>query len=919
MTNLVKENFTVKKHKDRIITIIALTLLVLINVGINESFRSGFLDVIWVGDRDDPNHIGIANSFRFNKTFERSFLGDWIYRSSVDDIIKQYDDISPPHSGKGPVFYILLASFYEILNTTPDNNYYHASILNTIISSIFIILFYFLVKRHFSQKIAILSSFLVILLPLFGFLSIRAIPMLIFFLFSLSSLFFLERSKKHYIIFGLLSGLAHLSHPFGIFLPLTYIVFLLVKKEFKGSLLVFLIWVGTLLPWLIRNYFLFEDIGQGLYIPFSQYISNLFSFLPTNSITYAAIDYLPSTMLSPWPPMESLLGAFYQFDDLFHMGYFLIILIIFTGFTFFRLHRIEKQKIIFLLGSFSVIISTYLSIYFFVYNYSIQYFVIFGLPVIIVSLLFVFYRKIFDQSIKRYHTFVMLFLFVNMAGYLYSAVFLQRGIPEVRQMFLPLILVIPLVIFSIEKIFYQVKYFSKLKKHHILAAVFMTLILLPVFYESVEGITLLSSFQFHEKQTNEIKQMNRWILENLPKSSHIISNSPSTVSMNTNLKSIHLYPTDYSQENVDKIVDHFKISHLIFYDVPRYGGENVLGTLDKIPIEGEHLYKKMKNWGASYIFQVIHVEDADINYPFLYVKKAELLEREGKLEESKMILNEIRNFKPESREMQEKLCIELIYYEKLDLGLLHCNNLLSKDPNDLVAHQSLPIYYQKTGQEDKVLEIMHSYVRLFEEKSSYERVLESWSSAFSNLILLDKSYEKPLYKILDNAEKYYQTGEYSRANKLVDRISFISGLSSDLVFDTYTQKILIINKIGTYEEILATYDSLIEISYARIEEYAQNNQYSEVNKLEDSLIITLKAKAAFLENQDDFHKAFYVYNEILNINQFDVQTHKKIAVYHEKYGKLAAALHHYEFALNLEPNNDYLSMKINELKEKLNN
>lgn len=890
---------------------------------------------------DDVAHISIALGFKENLNFRVDFIETWIFRFSFEELFQKYPTISFPESGKGPVFYVLLGSFYKLLGTTVGQFYLHASIFSNLVTSTFLIIFYYFVKKRFNFHIAVFSSFVILFVPWLVWIGDRPLLYNLLFVFMISAIFFLNKKKSHYLMFGIFVGLAHLTHPFGMLLGVGYGIFLLINREFKGFLILIISWLALLIPWFIRNYSLFGDIGWGLYIPFSDKISQLISILfPVSVTNYSPLQIGYRSVeqyLTTFSPFSIFRGSFSVFDTTYNMEFLVLFLLAFTGLAFLNFEKLREKKrivIISIVAIFVLYISTNFiltSILGYVHYSSFttaafEIFLIFVFPVTSIILL-KHKTSIFLKNIPRLHLFIMLYSLVILVAYTMSSAQFNVLVPGIKHLIFMMFLLLPLSILGFEKL---IKFIPKHKfQQKPTLIILLTMISLTIY----GGFGIETLYHYHDAVPTgeEVKLVNKFIIENLPRNSNLSSNRPGGSLLHTGLSSIAIPTLDpYGREKINseleiplqditKFFNHYKISYLIFYDLQKYYGKNVLDTLDEVPVEMEIRYKKVKAWNNSYIYQVINVENANIDYPFLYVKKAELLEREGKLEESKMIFNEIRNFKPESREMKEKLCIELIYYKKSDLGLQHCKNLLYEDFKDLVAHQSLAIYYQKTGQKDKVLEIFDSYERLFEEKSSYERVLESWSSTFSNLILLDKSYEKPLYKILDNAKKYYQNGEYSRADKLVDRIYFISGLSSDLQLDTGIQKILIINKIGTYEEILATYDSLIEISYARIEEHAQNNQYSEVNKLEDSLIITLKAKAAFLENQDDFHKAFYVYNEILNINQFDVQTHKKIAVYHEKYGKLAAALHHYEFALNLEPNNDYLSMKINELKEKLNN
>ena len=97
-----------------------------------------------------------------------------------------------------------------------------------------------------------------------------------------------------------------------------------------------------------------------------------------------------------------------------------------------------------------------------------------------------------------------------------------------------------------------------------------------------------------------------------------------------------------------------------------------------------------------------------------------------------------------------------------------------------------------------------------------------------------------------------------------------------------------------------------------------------VNSYSEQLAKSWAKTVDYLIQQDDFYQQITTVLfdkakklDILSINKFDFDVWQKIGSYHEQYGQLRQALHDYEFAYRLEPENDYLLEKIKELKDRL--
>ncbi len=149
----------------------------------------------------------------------------------------------------------------------------------------------------------------------------------------------------------------------------------------------------------------------------------------------------------------------------------------------------------------------------------------------------------------------------------------------------------------------------------------------------------------------------------------------------------------------------------------------------------------------------------------------------------------------------------------------------------------------------------------------------------------------------------------------MEQLTYVDTLS----LDAHESKIRILVKLEKYEEALQEYDLTIKIYYNEIDKHKSRDQFNEVLDKEESIINLMKGQATLLTNLENYHKANRVYQEILNIDKFDPTVYNKIAEYHEKYGQLLHAIHNYELASQIEPENDYLVEKIEELKAKLQN
>ena len=332
------------KNNQKYLTIICVVLLITINLVTSFYLYDTFNQSIWRSD--DALHISAANSFSNGNNFELNFILAFDKKQDIETILQYDSDISSSY-GRGILHHMLLGSFYYVLDTQPADLIFHASTFSFILSSILIILFFFLIRKYFDIKIAIISSIFLVLLPYFGWESTRSLPTLLSYVFIISSLFFLGKKSTHYLTFGFFLALSHITHPLGIVLGFSYVIYLVIHREFKGALITFFSWNVFLLPYYVRNYYFWQDIGAGLYLPFSSKLSQSLDFLPYEEVSELYSNNLFSMNSSHIQFHEPFLILFYMFKEFeaASMGYLILILFI-SIFSFLSIKKLKQNHLL---------------------------------------------------------------------------------------------------------------------------------------------------------------------------------------------------------------------------------------------------------------------------------------------------------------------------------------------------------------------------------------------------------------------------------------------------------------------------------------------------------------------------------------------------------------------------------------------
>ncbi len=914
-SNNTKSNRTALKN--HLITLAIISLLVGSNFLIGSYQRTNLEKVLW--NSDDVSTISVAHSFQKNKDFNVTFLSRAeIFTGPNDDVIKNIHTLSHQYTGKGPVYFILLGSFYQLLGTTPKDFYFHGSLFSNLTASIFLVLFFFFIKNKFNLKIAFFSSILVLLIPITALMSARVIPdSALLFVFSLAALFFLEKKFKHYFLFGIFAGLAHLTHPFGIFVGSAYCLFLLVNKEFKGFLITFASWNLVLLPWILRNYYFFKDVGWGLWLPFSAKISSIFSILQGKATQSGTTDYLSNTVSNIGgfeTAFQSFVAAFQtELSSQYYMDYLIIFLILFSGFAFFKIDKLKVNKKYVLIPLIGI---AYIIVYYNFINIYIQIVFAFVIPVMLVYLFYKRKRSSFANPVPRLYSFIIFFTFVNLIAYYLTATLFQRQVPETREILFAIFLLIPLALVGLDRFLRQgveswlekslkqerllLTKFDRIvrqvisKKKTLLLNIFpfliMGLVLSPMMNEMVAGIESLNSWQYYAIETSEVKKLNVWIRDNIHDKT-VASNFPEATFLRTGLESAPL-PTNANQTGFEDFLDHFGISYLIFYD---FGGG--LDTFASWKLHGD-----MQNWptnyynytavytnGHTYAIKAVNLIDtADISHPLLYVKKGVKLERLGEIDKAKMILNEIRNYQPSTMMIAEQMCTDLTRFEKFDLAIDKCNYVLNNDKTSVVALHNLAISYQNTGQREKVLGVLGQYNNMLIGENVDNSIILSWANLLNYLISQDEYYAKGVLDLLDNAKKLEEQGDVQKALLIYQKTQYIDKFGKD----SLVAQVRLLTKLGQSDDALKVYDSAIKI-------YEKENTAAS----QKSLIDTLHGKATLLTDLKRYDDANEVYLDIIRLDMFDKEAHEKRVFVLEKLGMPVEAEAEKNFVERLELRN----------------
>ena len=679
------------KNKQFKIDFILIVFLIASSFLFSSAYRELTEEIMW--HRDDAISIFIADSFRDTGNFYH--IADSYSKKNIRaDIIEPQRPILVPFGEKGPVYFIALGSLFSILDSDASNWYQHASMLNSIFSILFLILLYSLLRKNFGIHVAFFSSLIICFLPIFGMYSARTVPIMLFLLITLSSFFFLKDKKSNFIIFGLLAGLGHLTHPLGIILPISYFLILLLNKKFRGFLIVFVTYQLILIPWYARSLYYFNDFGRGLLIPFSSYFSNFISF-PTATSSFSNPFVIFKSSISENFIHFDLVSIIYEWYTVVSKNYglefYIIFFIVFLGFAFFKINFLKQNLKILFPSLMGVLLMIF--VIFHLQNEFFSLLLIF-IPLILGITIFIKHKK--DLEINN-HKFVSLILIYFTFSFLLFYVWQLRVLDidrdfdflDIRILLPGIIFLIPLSVIGFYKINEQI---FDLKNYNIKKSLLVFFIMgvvitsiVVVSFDLKNNHPVLRAERYYEP--DELKNSHSKLSSQFSENSIVMTNNPYFTFLRTGMTPIPstetFYDTEYllSYYNPSLIVD-YKIG------VARYSHNLSPDYItqvanDKSSWPTTYSYKLIDSNRNVNVFEVSSLLNYDINdgNVIFTLAKGVFLKNNGHLTGENILQNLIKNESLSIKEINT-LCLGLIHYNEYINAIPTCIDNFSNFPSE---------------------------------------------------------------------------------------------------------------------------------------------------------------------------------------------------------------------------------------------
>ena len=823
------------KNNQKYLSIICVVLLITINLVTSFYLYDTFNQSIWLSD--DALHISAANSFSNENNFELNFILAFDKKQDIETILQYDSDISSSYS-RGILHHMLLGSFYYVLDTQPADFVFHASTFSFILSSILIILFFFLIRKYFDIKIAIISSIFLVLFPYFAWESTRSLPTLLSYLFIISSLFFLGKKSTHYLTFGFFMALSHMTHPLGIVLGFSYVVYLLIHREFKGALITFFSWNVFLLPYYVRNYYFWQDIGVGLYLPFSSKLSQYLDFIPHQKVSDLYTNNLFSMNSSQIQFHEPFLILFYMFKEFeaASLGYLILILFI-SIFSFLSIKKLKQKSftnqigyftkkyfhfkikslqhniilvifIMLILLLFTIIMMTdlimgvisntfyfYPNTLFFVENSDwtnwknnfwhdlpTQSFpsVIGIILITIVLLSFIIIRSKFNHFIEiksRYHSFIIYYLVINLFAYYYIASSTFDLSPANRHIMIIIYLLIPFSISGFNKLLNLSKTISSRRK--ILSILFVMLLFLPIGSQFLTGLDF-----FHDNGSSLVLQNSKfeknqlfysYLRDNYSKSDKFVTNLPADLFVRTGFTSVGTV-SNFTCLETERFLDHFTPDYYVFY------------LKNNFPIDKSYTVSNA-NYRFSQITSIDTALDATNDYDVvdiispedIYKQKISFLKSNGYLQNDYIYDGEVSK----SWDSLKQKANNYFNNNEYDKSLMIYEKMFYLEPFEfdiVIPLTEILIITSDDGFIDySKLEKYGNYLGITQKEIMFSLT----NSFLFNLECIEKKYEKEPEKYLNlikhNALVLENQNYFNLAKQLWSEINYIDNLDKDLI------------------------------------------------------------------------------------------------------------------------------------------
>ena len=201
------------------------------------------------------------------------FVDDWDYISYAKNILSQgiwIPDISKLYSNShlvGPGFPLIIAALFFVFG----ENYLVVILLNVLLSTVTVLLIFFLGKEIFNEKVGLLASgWATFYVLFFKYIPTLLKEVLIIFLFLSAVYLFIKETKrsrvswKSFFPIIIYAFLIHVDERYFTYFPLFILSFVFLdnisfKNGIKKATLFFLMVCMLMVPWFIRNYIVYGN------------------------------------------------------------------------------------------------------------------------------------------------------------------------------------------------------------------------------------------------------------------------------------------------------------------------------------------------------------------------------------------------------------------------------------------------------------------------------------------------------------------------------------------------------------------------------------------------------------------------------------------------------------------------------------
>lgn len=167
-----------------------------------------------------------------------------------------------------PVYPLFLAAIYTICG----RHYFMVYLFQAILYGVLSVLLYFLAKETFNIRVGCLSSLIFSVHPLTAWYVPTIMAEVLFtLLFTSAIVVLLLAVRKNrtalFALSGILLGVATLCRPVTIYLPLLFLIVMLVvksiRKQYWSKIIVLIcMFYISMTPWMVRNYLVFDKFGM---------------------------------------------------------------------------------------------------------------------------------------------------------------------------------------------------------------------------------------------------------------------------------------------------------------------------------------------------------------------------------------------------------------------------------------------------------------------------------------------------------------------------------------------------------------------------------------------------------------------------------------------------------------------------------